>query len=67
MLVPVAELPRLGCEEIQGTKRLLQDKLIEAFAEPHDYIGGKRSELYDEQGNIKQGMTVSPVIARRLG
>ena len=33
-----------------------QDKLIEAFAGPHDTIGGKSTGLYDRQGNIKQGM-----------
>ncbi|WP_287879590.1 hemagglutinin repeat-containing protein [Aquitalea sp.] len=32
-----------------------QDKLIEAFAGPHDMIGGKLSGLYDEQGNAKRG------------
>jgi len=34
-----------------------QDKLIEAFSGTHDMIGGKVSGLYDEQGNIKRGMT----------
>jgi filamentous hemagglutinin len=34
-----------------------QDKLIEAFAGPHDFIGGHLSGLYDAQGNIKQNMT----------
>jgi len=29
--------------------------VIEAFAGPHDYIGGKMSGLYDEQGNAKRG------------
>ena len=33
------------------------DKLIEAFSGTHDMIGGKISGLYDEQGNIKRGMT----------
>ena len=33
------------------------DKLIEAFSGTHDMIGGKVSGLYDEQGNIKRGMT----------
>jgi filamentous hemagglutinin len=33
------------------------DKLLEAFAGPHDLIGGKLSGLYDEQGNAKQGMS----------
>ena len=32
-----------------------QDKLIEAFAGTHDYIGGELSGLYDEQGNAKRG------------
>ena len=31
-----------------------QDKLIEAFAGPHDMIGGKFSGLYDAQGNAKR-------------
>ena len=31
-----------------------QDKLIEAFAGSHDFIGGKISGLYDEQGNAKR-------------
>ena len=31
-----------------------QDKLIEAFAGPHDMIGGKFSGLYDTQGNSKR-------------
>jgi filamentous hemagglutinin len=34
-----------------------QDKLIEAFGGTHDMIGGKLSGLYDEDGNIKRGMT----------
>jgi filamentous hemagglutinin len=52
---------------IQGAKGTLfgvpyapgswQDQLIEAFAGPHDYIGGSLTGLYDEQGNIKRGMT----------
>ncbi|MEN9886171.1 MAG: hypothetical protein RL758_749, partial [Pseudomonadota bacterium] len=32
-----------------------QDKLIEAFAGTHDFIGGKLSGLYDEQGNATRG------------
>ena len=36
-----------------------QDKLIEAFSGTHDMIGGKASGLYDEQGNIKRGMSAS--------
>jgi len=35
----------------------LIDKLHEAFGGPHDHIGGKVSGLYDEQGNIKRGMS----------
>jgi filamentous hemagglutinin len=35
------------------------DQLIEAFAGPHDLMGGKLSGLYDSQGNIKQGMSNS--------
>ena len=34
-----------------------QDKLIESFGGPHDFIGGYLSGLYDAQGNIKQNMT----------
>ena len=34
-----------------------QDKLIEAFAGPHDYLGGSLSGLYDEQGNATRAMT----------
>jgi filamentous hemagglutinin len=40
-----------------------QDKLIEAFAGPHDLMGGKLSGLYDAQGNIKQGMSSSEIKA----
>ena len=35
------------------------DQLIEAFAGPHDLMGGKLSGLYDSLGNIKQGMSNS--------
>jgi filamentous hemagglutinin len=34
-----------------------QDKLIESFAGTHDVIGGKLTGLYDDKGNIKQGMS----------
>jgi len=40
-----------------------QDKLIEAFGGTHDYIGGQVSGLYDEQGNIKRGMTTAEKFA----
>jgi filamentous hemagglutinin len=40
-----------------------QDKLIEAFAGPHDLIGGKLSGLYDAQGNIKKGMSSNEIKA----
>jgi len=33
------------------------DKLLEAFAGPHDLMGGRAPGLYDEQGNIKRGMS----------
>ncbi|MDP4837893.1 MAG: hypothetical protein NWS01_12220 [Burkholderiales bacterium] len=36
-----------------------QEKLIEAFGGTHDMIGGKLSGLYDEQGNIKRGMSAT--------
>jgi len=58
---------------IQGMKGMLfgepyaagswQDKLIEAFGGTHDVIGGQASGLYDEQGNIKRGMTTAEKIA----
>ncbi len=35
----------------------LTDKLIESFSGSHDMIGGKLSGLYDDQGNLKRGMT----------
>jgi filamentous hemagglutinin len=37
------------------------DNLLEAFAGPHDLIGGKVSGLYDEQGNIKRGMSETDI------
>ncbi|PIT74199.1 hemagglutinin repeat-containing protein [Limnohabitans sp. G3-2] len=36
-----------------------QDKLIESFAGSHDYIGGKASGLYDEQGNAARARSDS--------
>jgi len=36
-----------------------QDRLIEAFSGTHDMVGGKLSGLYDEQGNIRRGMSES--------
>ena len=36
-----------------------QDKLIEAFGGSHDFIGGKLTGLYDDQGNIKRGMSTT--------
>jgi filamentous hemagglutinin len=54
---------------IQGAKGTLfgveydegswQDRLIEAFSGTHDMIGGDLSGLYDDQGNIKRGMSES--------
>lgn len=32
-----------------------QDKLIESFGGTHDFVGGKLSGLYDEQGNATRG------------
>ncbi len=32
-----------------------QDKLIESFAGTHDFIGGKLTGLYDDQGNATRG------------
>jgi filamentous hemagglutinin len=34
-----------------------QDKLVEIFSGSHDTFGGSISGLYDEQGNIKRGMS----------
>ena len=58
-----------GTGGVQGMKGTLfgvpyppgswQDKLIEAFGGTHDMIGGKLSGLYDEQGNIKRGMSAT--------
>ena len=36
-----------------------QDKLIESFGGSHDFSGGTLTGLYDEQGNIKRGMSDS--------
>jgi filamentous hemagglutinin len=36
-----------------------QDKLIEAFAGTHDFVGGKLSGLYDEQGNATRGRSAT--------
>ena len=33
----------------------LIDRLIEAFAGTHDFIGGNRSGLYDKKGNARRG------------
>ncbi|PUE12943.1 hemagglutinin repeat-containing protein [Limnohabitans sp. T6-20] len=43
-----------------------QDKLIEAFAGPHDLIGGKLSGLYDVQGNATQGRTQTTKNAQEI-
>ncbi len=43
-----------------------QDKLIESFAGTHDMIGGKLSGLYDNQGNIKQGMSEAEINAYKV-
>jgi filamentous hemagglutinin len=36
-----------------------QDQMIEAFSGTHDMLGGKLTGLYDEEGNIKRGMSGS--------
>ncbi len=41
-----------------------QDKLVESFSGSHDEIGGKATGLYDEQGNIKRGMSTTETILR---
>lgn len=43
-----------------------QDKLIEAFAGPHDLIGGKLSGLYDAQGNATQGRSQATIKTQDL-
>lgn len=56
--------PTGGIQGVQGTlfgkpyePGSWQDKLIESFAGSHDYIGGSLTGLYDEQGNIRRGMS----------
>ena len=39
-----------------------QDKLIESFGGSHDFIGGTRTGLYDEQGNITRGRSAATKI-----
>ena len=39
------------------------DKLVEAFAGPHDLIGGRLSGLYDAQGNATRGLNSSTTTA----
>ena len=43
-----------------------QDKLIEAFAGPHDLIGGKISGYYDIQGNARQGQSSAEKTANNV-
>jgi filamentous hemagglutinin len=40
-----------------------QDKLIEAFAGTHDFIGGTLSGLYDGQGNARRGRSDAEKLA----
>ncbi|MEJ7139177.1 hemagglutinin repeat-containing protein [Amphibiibacter pelophylacis] len=59
---------------IQGAKGTLfgvpyaagswQDKLIEAFAGTHDFVGGRLSGLYDDQGNAARGRSDITKIAQ---
>ncbi|MRR28865.1 hypothetical protein EG834_00675 [bacterium] len=61
---------------IQGAKGTLfgwpyppgswQDKLVEAFAGTQDYIGGKASGLYDEQGNAARGRSTVVKITQEV-
>lgn len=58
-----------GIQGIEGTlngtpysKGDWEDRLIEFFAGPHDYIGGQMSGLYDEQGNAVRGR--SPLLQK---
>jgi len=32
-------------------------KLVEVFGDTHDFLGGLITGLYDDQGNIKRGMS----------
>jgi filamentous hemagglutinin len=41
-----------------------QDKLIEAFSGTHDYVGGKLSGLYDDQGNATRGRSDTEITAQ---
>lgn len=43
-----------------------QDKLIEAFAGTHDYVGGSLSGLYDEQGNAARGRSEAVKLAHEV-
>jgi filamentous hemagglutinin len=45
---------------------LISMTLIESFAGTHDMIGGKLSGLYDNQGNIKQGMSEAEINAYKV-
>ena len=42
------------------------DQLVEAFAGPHDYLGGGISGLYDEQGNAKRGRDDATKLAHEV-
>jgi filamentous hemagglutinin len=42
------------------------DNLLEAFAGPHDMIGGRVSGLYDEQGNTTRGRTNTTKMAHEV-
>jgi filamentous hemagglutinin len=35
----------------------LFDRIVEAFADPHDLIEGQITGLYDGQGDIRRGMS----------
>lgn len=43
-----------------------QDKLLESFGGTHDFVGGKLSGLYDEQGNATRGRSDALKIAQEV-
>ena len=57
----IAKESDMGYINIDEQARVFVQSLFEApyDAGPHDMIGGKLSGLYDEQGNIKRGMSGS--------
>lgn len=55
--------PRTWLFGVSYEKGSWVDQLLEAFAGPHDLIGGKLPGLYDEQGNARRGLTDAEIKA----